>query len=101
MHFRQFCTALLLVLVFTTSLAVAEDQKPHIVILATGGTIAGAAESGTQAGYDSGQVGVDILIGAVPELQDIARVTACGDLHRARRLIIAALEELAGWVQRP
>jgi len=32
-------------------------------------------------------------------LQDIARVTGCGDLHRARRLIIAALDELAGWVQ--
>ena len=31
-------------------------------------------------------------------LQDIARVTGCGDLHRARRLIIAALEELAGWL---
>ena len=34
-------------------------------------------------------------------LKDIARVTDCGDLHRARRLIIAALEELAGWVRKP
>ena len=75
MHLRQFCTALLLLLVFTMGRAIAEEQKPHIVILATGGTIAGAAESGTQAGYDSGQVGVDILIGAVPELEDIARVS--------------------------
>ena len=31
--------------------------------------------------------------------EDIARVTACGDLHRARRLIIDALEELAEWIQ--
>jgi len=50
-------------------------EKPQIVIMATGGTIAGSAESQTQAGYDSGQVGVDVLIGAVPQLEDIAAVT--------------------------
>jgi L-asparaginase len=32
-------------------------DKPNIVILATGGTIAGSAASQTQAGYTSGQVG--------------------------------------------
>jgi L-asparaginase len=36
--------------------------KPKVVILATGGTIAGSAASGTSAGYQSGAVGVDILI---------------------------------------
>ena len=40
----------------------AETNKPNIVILATGGTIAGAAETGTQAGYTSGQVAVEALI---------------------------------------
>ena len=39
----------------------ADEDKPHIVILATGGTIAGSAESQTQAGYTSGQVGVEVL----------------------------------------
>ena len=53
----------------------ADADKPHIVILATGGTIAGSAESQTQAGYTSGQVGVEVLINAVPQLADIARVT--------------------------
>ena len=66
---------LTLALVLVAGFAAAEEQKPHIVILATGGTIAGSAESGTQAGYDSGQVGVDVLINAVPELQDVARVS--------------------------
>jgi len=50
-------------------------DKPNIVILATGGTIAGSAETSTQAGYTSGQVGVDILIGAVPQIKELADVT--------------------------
>jgi L-asparaginase len=55
--------------------AASGTDKPHIVILATGGTIAGSAESQTQAGYDSGQVGVEVLIAAVPQLSDVAEVT--------------------------
>jgi len=69
-------------IVFVLTVAVAagawatdEADKPHIVIMATGGTIAGSAESQTQAGYDSGQVGVDVLIDAVPQLEDLAVVT--------------------------
>src|SRR5262245_21081227 len=51
------------------------NKKPHVVIVATGGTIAGSAASQTEAGYKSGAVGVDILIGAVPQLKDLADVT--------------------------
>jgi L-asparaginase len=50
-------------------------KKPNVVILATGGTIAGAAASQTDAGYQSGAVGVDILIQAVPQLKELANVT--------------------------
>lgn len=50
------------------------EDKPAVTILATGGTIAGSAESGTQAGYTSGQVGVDILLDAVPQIQELAEV---------------------------
>ena len=50
-------------------------KKPKIVILATGGTIAGAAASQTDAGYQSGAVGVDLLIQAVPQMKDLADVT--------------------------
>src|SRR3954465_15354437 len=54
----------------------AEDaKKPHIVILATGGTIAGASLNPTDPGYKSGAVGVDLLIQAVPQLKEIAEVT--------------------------
>ena len=49
--------------------------KPNVVVVATGGTIAGAAESQTQAEYTSGRVGVDALLKAVPQLKMLARVT--------------------------
>lgn len=49
-------------------------MKAKIVILATGGTIAGSAETGTQAGYSSGQMGVETLIAAVPQIAGLADV---------------------------
>ena len=52
-----------------------QKTLPNIVILATGGTIAGSAESGTQAGYTSGQVGIQTMIDAVPGIKEIANVT--------------------------
>jgi L-asparaginase len=52
----------------------ADGQKPRIVIVATGGTIAGAAESTTAAGYKSGAVAVDVLINAVPQMKKFAEV---------------------------
>ena len=49
---------------------------PHVVILATGGTIAGTAASSTATvGYKAATVGVAELIAAVPELATVARVT--------------------------
>jgi len=53
----------------------AQGKKPKVVILATGGTIAGSASSGTSAGYQSGAVAVDALISAVPQLKEIADVS--------------------------
>jgi L-asparaginase len=50
------------------------DPLPNIVVLATGGTIAGAAASDVQAGYTSGQVGVDQLLAAVPQAKKIAHL---------------------------
>jgi L-asparaginase len=53
----------------------AQDKKlPNIVILATGGTIAGAAASGTHAGYTSGAVTIDAMIAAVPGINDLASI---------------------------
>lgn len=48
---------------------------PNVVVLATGGTIAGAAGSDVQAGYTSGQVGVEQLLAAVPQAKKLANLT--------------------------
>ena len=54
---------------------VAFSQKlPNVVILATGGTIAGAAATGTQAGYTSGQVTIDAMVNAVPDITKLANI---------------------------
>jgi len=44
------------------------------VILATGGTIAGAAATGTQSGYTSGAVTIDAMLAAVPGIDKLATV---------------------------
>jgi len=49
-------------------------QLPNVVILATGGTIAGAAATGTQAGYTSGSVTIDAMLAAVPGIKELANV---------------------------
>jgi L-asparaginase len=65
----------LLVLALLCASSAYAQKKPRIKILATGGTIAGAALKPTDPGYQSGAVGVDVLIAAVPQLKEIADVT--------------------------
>jgi L-asparaginase len=51
------------------------NRLPNVVILATGGTIAGTgATSTTTVGYAAAKIGVDALIEAVPDLKKVARV---------------------------
>lgn len=49
--------------------------KPKVRILATGGTIAGVSTSSTSSAYNAGQLGVETLIAAVPQIKDIADVS--------------------------
>ena len=70
---RRSLSCLLVFLVLVCELAIAKG-KPNVVILATGGTIAGAAASGTQAGYTSGAVTIDAMIAAVPGITDLANI---------------------------
>jgi L-asparaginase len=51
-----------------------QSALPTVVVLATGGTIAGAAGSDVQAAYKSGQVGVDQLLAAVPQAKKVANL---------------------------
>jgi L-asparaginase len=54
---------------------VPEPAKPRVIILATGGTIAGAQPKAGEAGYKAGSFSVESLIEAVPGMKDIAVVT--------------------------
>ena len=56
--------------------AAEHDKLPNIIILATGGTIAGTGESSSvTVGYTSATVGIETLIQAVPEMKNIANIT--------------------------
>lgn len=50
--------------------------KKRIVVLATGGTIAGVGEAGKDSGYVSGQISGESLVASVPELAEYADVVA-------------------------
>lgn len=51
------------------------NKPARIMILATGGTIAGAGETGTQSGYTSGQVTIESMIAAVPGIDKLADIS--------------------------
>ncbi len=77
MRLRSEIRLLCLVLIILVSVQIVPAQQkklPNIVILATGGTIAGAAATGTQAAYTSGAVTIDAMLAAVPGIRDLANI---------------------------
>lgn len=67
--------AVLGIALLTTACAQMPAGKPQVVILATGGTIAGAGAAATNsASYQAAKVPVDKLIAGVPELANVAEV---------------------------
>ncbi len=67
--------SLVLLILACGHISAAQQKKlPNIVILATGGTIAGAAATGTQAAYTSGAVTIDAMLAAVPGIRDLANI---------------------------
>lgn len=75
MKLRSRCSALLVLSVaLHVASAAQKGSLPTIVILATGGTIAGAGTTGTQAAYTSGAVGIDTMLAAVPRIRDMANI---------------------------
>ena len=73
-HFYRQWVLFLVVVILVPCQSGFSQAKKNIVILATGGTIAGAAPTGTQVGYTSGQVGIDTMINAVPGIKDLANI---------------------------
>jgi glutamin-(asparagin-)ase len=59
-----------------STVALAQAAKPHVVVLATGGTIAGAgASAANSATYAAAKVPVDKLLAGLPELSNVAKVS--------------------------
>lgn len=58
------------------SQGVAGIQRPHIVVLTTGGTIAGQRDARSPIGYNSAQLDASQLIRSVPGLDTLARMSA-------------------------
>src|SRR5215472_6122199 len=54
--------------------AFCQENKANVVILATGGTIAGAAATGAQSSYTSGAVTIDAMVNTVPGIKDLANI---------------------------
>jgi len=71
---RQLLSAIILTCAICLNCAAQGKPLPNIVILATGGTIAGAAATGTQSAYTSGAVTIDAMLTAVPGIKDLANV---------------------------
>ena len=64
-----------LIAALALSSAALADVKSNVVILATGGTIAGAgATAASSATYQAAKVPVDKLIAGIPEVNDLAKV---------------------------
>ena len=78
--YRQWALFLVVVILVPFQSGLCQAKK-NIVILATGGTIAGAAPTGTQVGYTSGQVGIDTMINAVPGIKELANHQGRADLE--------------------
>jgi L-asparaginase len=74
MRVRELGIALSAVLLLGTAAARAAD-RPSIVIVATGGTIAGAQSGGASYGYKSGTFKVEDLIKAVPDMGKLANLS--------------------------
>src|SRR6476469_7961894 len=66
-----------LLTLFTALILIAQVQAqlPRVIILATGGTIAGAGASADRAGYTAGKIPIDDLIGSIPTVKKIATIT--------------------------
>jgi len=80
MHKSRWQTAALLAsfalfALFSAAAEAQQEKRPNVMILATGGTIAGTAASATQvAGYTAAKVPVEQLLDAVPDLKKVANV---------------------------
>jgi L-asparaginase len=66
---------LIMLIMLVLFVVYSQAQLPRIIILATGGTIAGTGASADRAGYTAGKIPVEDLIGSIPTVKKIANIT--------------------------
>jgi L-asparaginase len=72
---RPISSMLVIIAMMASMFTYGQTKKlPNIVILATGGTIAGAGASSTGSAYTSGQVKIEAMIDAVPNIRKLANL---------------------------
>jgi L-asparaginase len=67
--------SILTLLILTIHVQAQNQPLPRVIILATGGTIAGAGASADRAGYTAGKIPIDDLIGVIPSVKKIANIS--------------------------
>lgn len=50
------------------------QNNKTIMILATGGTIAGIGSEGKNTGYTSGSLSIDSILNEIPQIQNVANI---------------------------
>lgn len=70
MNYLTYPLILLLV-----SVSVVAKDLPHVVILATGGTIAGAGDSATKSSYQAAKLPIDDVLNSVPQIHELAEIS--------------------------
>ena len=71
---NYFLVAVLMMAIIPNGISQDKDL-PNVIILATGGTIAGTGASATGSAYTSGKVTIDAMIDAVPNIRKLANLT--------------------------
>ncbi len=64
-----------LLLLLSLGLSAQSPNLPRVIILGTGGTIAGSGTSSSRAGYTAGKIPVEDLIGGIPAIKEYASVS--------------------------
>jgi len=71
---KKLMIAVIVIAIMPTAFS-QDKELPNVVILATGGTIAGAGASSTGSAYTSGKVTIEAMIDAVPNIRKLANLT--------------------------
>ncbi|NIB38456.1 asparaginase [Pseudomaricurvus alkylphenolicus] len=72
---RVFNISAFLISVFLVHYSDYSVGEAEVVVLATGGTIAGSGVNSTGSSYQSATLPIDSLLGSVPEIHDLANIT--------------------------